>query len=74
MSELLRIAVIDDKANQHLTAEIMQGDGFDGASYTVIKIDDGKKEHSVVLDLMQTQKLGFFLTDGVRTEHELTNK
>lgn len=74
MSAILKIPSLEDSGNKEISVEIMQGDGFDGLSYTILTIDDGKKEHKIVLDLKQTEMLGLFLTDGVRTERELVGK
>jgi hypothetical protein len=73
MSALLKIPSLED-SDKEISVEIMQGDGSGGLSYTILTIDDGKKEHKIVLDLKQTEILGLFLIDGVRTEQELVDK
>lgn len=73
MSAILKIPSLED-SDKEISVEIMQGDGSGGLSYTVLTIDDGKKEHKIVLDLKQTELLGLFLVDGVRTERELVDK
>lgn len=73
MSAILRIPSLEE-SDREISAEVMQGDGSGGLSYTILTIDDGKKEHKIVLDLKQTELLGLFLIDSVRTESEIVDE